>query len=204
MDGGGTAVGSDDGGGAQMKTIETQISLEDINDEYKVFVEKFKPKKTTDDCYTPENIYETVKEWACNEYGINPEKIVRPFWPGGDYECYPYKDGDVVLDNPPFSIIGQIVKFYNRYEAKQMAIKILEQEPCDNCISRQAAIDAIRKDIMGGLNYEGILTRLPPVTPQTKMGCEGCIYEKTGNNSTYPCSHCSRCYTDKYKVENEG
>ena len=38
---------------------------------------------------------------------------------------------------------------------------------------------------------------------QQKMGCEGCIYEKTGNNSTYPCSHCSRCYTDKYKVESE-
>ena len=30
-------------------------------------------------------------------------------------------------------------------------------------ISRQAAIDAIRKDIMGGLNYEGILKRLPSV-----------------------------------------
>ncbi len=36
-----------------------------------------------------------------------------------------------------------------------------------------------------------------------KMGCEGCIYEKTGNNSTYPCSHCGRCYTDKYKAESE-
>lgn len=38
-------------------------------------------------------------------------------------------------------------------------------EPCEDAISRQAAIDAIRKDVMGGLNYEGILTRLPPVTP---------------------------------------
>ena len=40
-------------------------------------------------------------------------------------------------------------------------------------------------------------------TSQSKMGCEGCIYEKTGNNSTYPCSHCGRCYTDKYKAEKE-
>ena len=28
-------------------------------------------------------------------------------------------------------------------------------------IDKQAAIDAIKKDIMGGLNYEGILRRLP-------------------------------------------
>ena len=41
--------------------------------------------------------------------------------------------------------------------------------------------------------------------PLPKMGCEGCEYENTGNNSTYPCSHCGRCYTDKYKkAENEG
>ena len=41
------------------------------------------------------------------------------------------------------------------------------------------------------------------ITPQSKTGCKGCIYEKTGNNSTYPCSHCGRCYTDKYKGESE-
>ena len=34
---------------------------------YEEFVEKFKPKKTTDDCYTPPTIYEIVKQWACNE-----------------------------------------------------------------------------------------------------------------------------------------
>ena len=31
----------------------------------------------------------------------------------------------------------------------------------DDQIYRQAAIDAIRKDVMGGLNYEGILKRVP-------------------------------------------
>ena len=45
---------------------------------YEEFVEKFKPKKTTDDCYTPPTIYEIVKHWACNEYGIDPAKVVRP------------------------------------------------------------------------------------------------------------------------------
>lgn len=28
--------------------------------DYDSFLEKFKPKKTTDDCYTPANIYEAV------------------------------------------------------------------------------------------------------------------------------------------------
>ncbi len=45
----------------------TQIKLEDVNDKYAAFVDKFKPKKTTEDCYTPENILEAVKGWAVAE-----------------------------------------------------------------------------------------------------------------------------------------
>ena len=82
-----------------------QISFED-------FCEKFKPKKTTDDCYTPPTIYEVIKNWACKEYGIDPDKIVRPFYPGGDYENFDYAPDAVVLDNPPFSILAQICEFY--------------------------------------------------------------------------------------------
>jgi hypothetical protein len=37
---------------------------------------------------------------------------VRPFYPGGDYQLYKYKAGDVVVDNPPFSILAEIVDFY--------------------------------------------------------------------------------------------
>lgn len=79
---------------------------------YEEFVEKFQPKKTTDDCYTPPEVYEAVRNWACNKYGIDPEKIVRPFWPGGDYEHFNYPNGCVLLDNPPFSILSQICVFY--------------------------------------------------------------------------------------------
>ena len=79
---------------------------------YEEFVEKFKPKKTTDDCYTPPSIYEIVKQWACSEYGIDPAKVVRPFYPGGDYKAFPYHDGAVVIDNPPFSILASICAFY--------------------------------------------------------------------------------------------
>ena len=82
-----------------------QISFED-------FCEKFKPKKTTDDCYTPPTIYEIIKNWACKEYGVDPDKIVRPFYPGGDYENFDYAPDAVVLDNPPFSILAQICEFY--------------------------------------------------------------------------------------------
>lgn len=79
---------------------------------YEEFVEKFKPKKTTDDCYTPPGIYAVVRDWACKEYGIDPDKIVRPFYPGGDYEHYDYPKGTVVLDNPPLSILAKITAFY--------------------------------------------------------------------------------------------
>ncbi|MEI3175615.1 MAG: hypothetical protein V8S96_03545 [Lachnospiraceae bacterium] len=79
---------------------------------YEEFVEKFKPKKTTDDCYTPPEIYEVIKSWACKRYGIDPDKVVRPFWPGADYLTTEYPDGCVVIDNPPFSILSKICSFY--------------------------------------------------------------------------------------------
>lgn len=84
----------------------------ELFEDYDGFVEKFKPKKTTDDCYTPPEIYEVIKQWACREYGIDASKIVRPFYPGGDFEHYDYPDGCCVLDNPPFSILSKIVAFY--------------------------------------------------------------------------------------------
>ena len=83
----------------------------EFND-YEGFVEKFKPKKTTDDCYTPPNIMEVVQSYVTERYGIRREQMVRPFYPGGDYERYDYGTDSVVVDNPPFSIIAQIVSDY--------------------------------------------------------------------------------------------
>ena len=88
----------------------TQMKLEDVSDEYKQFMDKFKPKKTTDDCYTPTNIYKAVLDWVADEYDIDPNNIVRPFWPGGNYEREHYPEGCTVVDNPPFSIISQICR----------------------------------------------------------------------------------------------
>ena len=36
--------------------------LSDDDEEYQAFLEKFEAKKTTDDCYTPDNIYNAVKK----------------------------------------------------------------------------------------------------------------------------------------------
>ena len=84
----------------------------ELFEDYDGFVEKFKPKKTTDDCYTPPEVYEIIRDWACAEYGIDPDAIVRPFWPGGDYESFDYPDGCCVVDNPPFSMLVKIQRFY--------------------------------------------------------------------------------------------
>ena len=88
------------------------MTREEKFNDYAGFVEKFKPKKTTDDCYTPPAVYEAVKAWACQKYSIDPACTVRPFWPGGDYEHFDYPAGAVVLDNPPFSCLAKIVQFY--------------------------------------------------------------------------------------------
>lgn len=82
------------------------------NKEYEEFVEKFKPKLTTDDCYTPDEVYNAVVEFVENEYGVNRDNFVRPFYPNGDYEAVIYKEEEIVVDNPPFSILSKIVRYY--------------------------------------------------------------------------------------------
>ena len=82
------------------------------NDEYNEFLDKFEAKKTTDDCYTPEGVYEAVADWVAKEYGLNRKRFVRPFYPGGNYQAQEYRTTDVVVDNPPFSILTEIMRFY--------------------------------------------------------------------------------------------
>lgn len=86
---------------------------DDTTGEYQKFVDKFKPKLTTDDCYTPEIVYNAVRDWCVKEYKLDGREIVRPFWPGGDYQAFDYPPRCVVIDNPPFSIMSEILKFYS-------------------------------------------------------------------------------------------
>lgn len=79
---------------------------------YDAFVDKFEAKKTTDDCYTPPLVYDAVVRYVRRNVDLTSKKIVRPFFPGNDFEAVEYPADAVVIDNPPFSIIGKIVKFY--------------------------------------------------------------------------------------------
>ena len=78
------------------------------------FLKKFERKKTTDDCYTPPQVYDIVLNWVRrNLLSIESDFILRPFYPGGDYLAETY-DGKVIIDNPPFSIYSKIVENYER------------------------------------------------------------------------------------------
>ena len=88
------------------------------NKEYQNFVEKFKPKKTTDDCYTPPVVYDAVLNYVKEKCNIEGLRVLRPFYPNGDYENETYNENCVVIDNPPFSIISQIIRFYLKRNVK--------------------------------------------------------------------------------------
>lgn len=85
---------------------------------YEDFIKKFNKtggghKLTTDDCYTPHDVYDIVLDWVIDKYDLQDStKIVRPFYPGGNYKEFDYPTNCVVIDNPPFSILASIRKWY--------------------------------------------------------------------------------------------
>jgi len=80
--------------------------------DHDAFVEKFEVKKTTDDCYTPPAVFQLVLDYVNEKCNLEGKTIIRPFFPGGDFEAIEYPENGVVIDNPPFSIISKIVRFY--------------------------------------------------------------------------------------------
>ena len=86
---------------------------QESTEEYEAFVDKFKQKLTTDDVYTPDNVYRAVRDWALRHYELDGSSVVRPFYPGGDYKSADYPEGCVVIDNPPFSILSEICAWYD-------------------------------------------------------------------------------------------
>ena len=81
-------------------------------DDYDGFLGKFKVKKTTDDCYTPPEVYNCIIKYVNEKCNIGNREIIRPFYPGNDYKDVDYPTNCVVIDNPPFSIISEITRFY--------------------------------------------------------------------------------------------
>jgi hypothetical protein len=86
--------------------------------DYDAFVDKFKRKNTTDECYTPIDVYECVLDYVRDNCDIGGLEIVRPFFPNMDYRDRDYYEHQVVIDNPPFSIISKIVRFYIQHGVK--------------------------------------------------------------------------------------
>ncbi|MCQ2559627.1 MAG: hypothetical protein MJ157_02810 [Clostridia bacterium] len=85
---------------------------------YEEFVNKFKHEKTTDDCFTPELVYDVVADYAAETYQLDRKNFIRPFWPGEDYQARKYLSGEIVVDNPPFSILAQIIRYFLDKEIK--------------------------------------------------------------------------------------
>ena len=105
------------------------------------------------------------------------------------------------------------------YEAFDVAIRALEQQPCEDCISRQAVLDIwhtcysnIREE-NEEIQYKKIAFKLPSVTPKQKVGkwirswcewqqyleCSKCGYETGLRCDTNYCPNCGA----KMEVEDE-
>ena len=111
--------------GVRLKAEEPEVPFwgdveTESTEEYEQFVDKFKPKLTTDDVYTPDNVYEAVRSWAVDHYQLEGAPIVRPFYPGGDYKSADYPSGCVVIDNPPFSILSEICAWYEEHGVRYL------------------------------------------------------------------------------------
>ena len=94
--------------------LDEALKIEQLGEEekYQAFVDKFKPRKTTDDCYTPAAVYDAIAGWVAKEYKLDRGRFLRPFKPGGDYQKEEYPASCAVVDNPPFSILAEIITWY--------------------------------------------------------------------------------------------
>ena len=115
-------------------------------------------------------------------------------------------------------------------EAQRMAIKVLEQQPCEDCISRQETIEWLKKvTVTDGITFKtGFkqilydIEQMPSVTPKQKVGkwinqyqiygdiaidmkvCSECRYEFSYDVETgiSNANYCPNCGA-KMEVENE-
>ena len=91
------------------------------------------------------------------------------------------------------------------YEFVEMAVKMMEKEPCEDCISRQAVFDMCKKEIdhisknwqnyhspseaKSGFAYIATnINDLPPVNPQPKTG--HWVRQTDDYHDYYECEYC--------------
>ena len=105
-------------GNEQTVIITKKKSKPNLFSDYDAFFDKFKTKLTTDDCYTPKEVMDIIINYVNEKYPLNGKKIIRPFYPDGDFESIDYTQDVVVIDNPPFSIITKICRYYLERDIK--------------------------------------------------------------------------------------
>ena len=99
-------------GDEQVVIITKKKEKPNLFSDYDGFLQKLEVKKTTDDCYTPKEVMDIIINYVNDKYPLKDKKIIRPFFPDGDFESIDYSGDCVVIDNPPFSIISKICRFY--------------------------------------------------------------------------------------------
>ena len=78
-------------GNEEVKIIEKKRKKnKNLFSDYDGFLHKFEANKTTDDCYTPDDVYRIVLDYVNKNHSLLNKKIIRPFYPGGDYENIDY------------------------------------------------------------------------------------------------------------------
>ena len=81
-------------------------------------------------------------------------------------------------------------------EAYKIAFKALEQEPCEDCISREAVLDLAKKGILvSNGNYKSVckaINDLPSVKPKERTG-----EWQQDMDGTFLCSECGSGYKDQ-------
>ena len=113
----------------------------------------------------------------------------------------------VIIGNIPINEGDDCYTIAEYQEAKAMAIKALEQESCDDCISRQAALEkAINIPIAKVVPEDEVIYRkiifaddiekLSPVTPQPKIG--KWKREEFPNFTSWFCNKCGRGWRHKF------
>ena len=77
-------------------------------------------------------------------------------------------------------------------ESLEMAIEALKQEPCEDCISRQAVLDYLfrpysNEELYSNIDIANFIKELPPVTPQQKIG-----KWEIDEDRVYTCNQCNK------------
>lgn len=103
------------------------------------------------------------------------------------------EEAQIIIGNIPIKpeVLDDCYSIAEYQEAKAMAIKALEQEPCEDCISREQAIKQCGFG-MTSLLIADCLRRLPSVTSQPKMGKWIDIWDKNDYGISTQ-GRCNRC-----------